>query len=87
MIASDNAPDEVIGTILSERLRDGTDVRAEIIIHDTDAAGTEGNCSRLIFSYHANSALKIQSPLSIELSLGQDQMKKTRPNKLKNLLK
>ena len=29
--------DESIGTILSEGYRDGDDVRAEIIIHDTDS--------------------------------------------------
>ena len=32
-----NVKEESIGTILSEGYRDGDDVRAEIIIHDTDS--------------------------------------------------
>lgn len=36
-VDKDNVEDESIGTILSEGYRDGEDVRAEIIIHDTDA--------------------------------------------------
>jgi hypothetical protein len=41
-VTSENAPDEVIGTILSEGIRDGDDVRAEIVIHDTDAMERSG---------------------------------------------
>ena len=36
LITKDNVHEEQIGTILSEGYRDGNDVRAEIIIHDTD---------------------------------------------------
>ena len=36
LITKDNVSDEGIGTILSEGYRDGDDVRAEIVIHDTD---------------------------------------------------
>ena len=36
-ISKDNVDEEIIGTILSEGYRDGNDVRAEIIIHDTNA--------------------------------------------------
>ena len=36
-VDTDNVKDESIGTILSEGYRDGNDVRAEIIIHDTDS--------------------------------------------------
>ena len=36
-VGTDNVKDESIGTILSEGYRDGDDVRAEIIIHDTDS--------------------------------------------------
>lgn len=35
-IDKDNVSEEIIGTILSEGYQDGEDVRAEIIIHDTD---------------------------------------------------
>ena len=42
VVTSENAPDEVIGTILSEGIPDGDDVRAEIIIHDTDAMERSG---------------------------------------------
>lgn len=42
MVTSENAPDEVIGTILSDGIRDGDNVRAEIIIHDTDAMAKSG---------------------------------------------
>ena len=41
-VTSENAPEEVIGTILSEGIPDGDDVRAEIIIHDTDAMKRSG---------------------------------------------
>lgn len=37
LIDKDNVRDEQIGTILSEGIRDGDDVRADIVIHDTDA--------------------------------------------------
>lgn len=37
LVNKDNVADESIGTILSEGYRDGENVRAEIIIHDTDA--------------------------------------------------
>lgn len=36
-VGTDNVKEESIGTILSEGYRDGDDVRAEIIIHDTDS--------------------------------------------------
>ena len=36
-VDTDNVKEEGIGTILSEGYRDGDDVRAEIIIHDTDS--------------------------------------------------
>lgn len=36
-VDKDNVQDESIGTILSDGYRDGEDVRAEIVIHDTDA--------------------------------------------------
>lgn len=36
-VDTDNVKEESIGTILSEGYRDGNDVRAEIIIHDTDS--------------------------------------------------
>lgn len=36
-VDKDNVEEEQIGTILSEGYQDGDDVRAEIIIHDTDA--------------------------------------------------
>lgn len=36
-VDTDNVKEESIGTILSEGYRDGDDVRAEIIIHDTDS--------------------------------------------------
>lgn len=36
-VSKENVEDECIGTILSEGYQDGSDVRAEIIIHDTDA--------------------------------------------------
>jgi hypothetical protein len=42
LVTNENAPEEVIGTILSEGIRDGDDVRAEIIIHDTDAMKRSG---------------------------------------------
>ena len=42
VVTNENAPEEVIGTILSEGIPDGDDVRAEIIIHDTDAMERSG---------------------------------------------
>ncbi len=36
-VTKDNVQSETIGTILSEGYQDGSDVRAEIVIHDTDA--------------------------------------------------
>jgi hypothetical protein len=42
MVTKENVPDEVIGTILSEGIPDGDDVRVEIIIHDTDAMKQSG---------------------------------------------
>ncbi len=41
-ISKDNVGREQIGTILSDGYRDGDDVRAEIIIHDTDAMRSSG---------------------------------------------
>ena len=35
-ISKDNVSRETIGTVLSDGIRDGTDVRAEIVIHDAD---------------------------------------------------
>ena len=37
LIDKDNVGEEQIGTILSEGIRDGDNVRADIVIHDTDA--------------------------------------------------
>ena len=37
LVDKDNVHDEIIGTILSEGYRSGDDVRADIVIHDTDA--------------------------------------------------
>lgn len=37
LITSDNVAENQIGTILTEGEKDGNDVRAEIVIHDTDA--------------------------------------------------
>lgn len=42
LITKDNVEQEGIGTILSEGYRDGNDVRAELIIHDTDAMKQAG---------------------------------------------
>lgn len=42
LITKDNVHDEGVGTILSEGIRDGNDVRAEIIIHDTDEMKKSG---------------------------------------------
>lgn len=42
LIDKDNVADNQIGTILSEGERSGDDVRAEIIIHDTDAMKDSG---------------------------------------------
>ncbi len=42
LITKDNVSDEQIGTILSDGYRSGEDVRAEIIIHDTDALKSSG---------------------------------------------
>lgn len=41
-VDKDNVQEEHIGTILSEGYQDGNDVRAEIIIHDTDAVKDTG---------------------------------------------
>lgn len=41
-VDKDNVDEENIGTILSEGYQDGDDVRAEIIIHDTDAMKKSG---------------------------------------------
>ncbi len=41
-VDKDNVQEEHIGTILSEGYQDGNDVRAEIIIHDTDAVKNAG---------------------------------------------
>lgn len=37
LVTTDNVHEEQIGTILTEGYRNGNDVRAEIVIHDTDA--------------------------------------------------
>lgn len=42
LITKDNVHDEGVGTILSEGYRSGNDVRAEIIIHDTDEMKSAG---------------------------------------------
>lgn len=42
LITKDNVGDEAIGTILSEGYQDGDDVRAEIIIHNTDEMKSAG---------------------------------------------
>ena len=42
LINKDNVGDEEIGTIMSEGYRSGEDVRAEIIIHDTDKMKSAG---------------------------------------------
>lgn len=42
LVSKDNVQENQIGTILSEGARDGDDVRAEIIIHDTDAMRESG---------------------------------------------
>ena len=42
LITKDNVGQEAIGTILSEGYQDGDDVRAEIIIHDTDEMKSVG---------------------------------------------
>ena len=42
LITKDNVHQEGVGTILSEGERDGNDVRAEIIIHDTDEMKKSG---------------------------------------------
>ena len=42
LITKDNVGEEAIGTILSEGYQDGDDVRAEIIIHDTDEMKSVG---------------------------------------------
>lgn len=41
-IDKNNVEEEIIGTILSEGYKDGEDVRAEIVIHDTDAMKRSG---------------------------------------------
>jgi len=42
LITKDNVGDEEIGTIMSEGYRSGEDVRAEVIIHDTDKMKAAG---------------------------------------------
>lgn len=42
VVDKNNVDREQVGTILSEGIRDGEDVRAEIIIHDTDAMKKSG---------------------------------------------
>ena len=42
LITKDNVHDNAVGTILSEGYRSGNDVRAEIIIHDTDEMKSAG---------------------------------------------
>lgn len=42
LITKDNVHDEGVGTILSEGIQDGNDVRADIIIHDTDEMKRSG---------------------------------------------
>lgn len=42
LITKDNVHEEIVGTILSEGYRSGEDVRAEIIIHDTDEMRSAG---------------------------------------------
>ncbi|MDR2043587.1 MAG: DUF2213 domain-containing protein [Clostridium sp.] len=51
LVTSDNAPDEVIGAMLSEGIEDGDSVRAEIVIHDTDAMKASG-LKELSLGYH-----------------------------------
>ena len=41
-ISKDNVGEEQIGTIMSEGYRDGNDVKAEIVIHDTDSMKKSG---------------------------------------------
>lgn len=41
-ISKDNVGEEQIGTIMSDGYRDGNDVRAEILIHDTDSMKKSG---------------------------------------------
>ena len=41
-VSKDNAAAEIVGTVLSKGYRDGEDVRAKIIIHDTDAVKRSG---------------------------------------------
>ena len=42
LITKDNVHENAVGTILSEGYRSGNDVRAEIIIHDTDEMKSAG---------------------------------------------
>lgn len=42
LVNKDNVHDNQVGTILSEGFRDGDDVRAEIVIHDTDEMKDRG---------------------------------------------
>lgn len=49
-ITKANVEDETIGTILTEGYQDGEDVRAEIIIHDTDRMRASG-CKELSLGY------------------------------------
>ncbi len=49
-IDKDNVDEEIIGTILKEGYQDGDNVRAEIVIHDTDAMKDSG-CRELSLGY------------------------------------
>lgn len=42
LVTKDNVHENQVGTILSEGIRDGDDVRAEIVIHDTDEMKDRG---------------------------------------------
>lgn len=42
LITKENVHEEIVGTILSEGYQSGEDVRAEIIIHDTDEMKSAG---------------------------------------------
>ena len=51
VVDKDNVADEQIGTILSEGYRDGDDVRAEIVIHDTEEM-KKSNLKELSLGYN-----------------------------------
>lgn len=42
LVTKDNVANEIVGTILTDGFRDGENVRAEIVIHDTDAVKDRG---------------------------------------------